>query len=57
MAIPVVGDWISTGKTSVGVFDEGAIWYLDVDGSGSWSIGDLAFPFGQAGDKPVVGNW
>ena len=34
-----------------------AVWYLDMDGDGRWSDGDLKCDFGQAGDMPVVGDW
>jgi len=52
----VVGDWNGDGIYSVGVFREGR-WFLDLDGDGRWSAGDLMVDFGQAGDLPVVGDW
>jgi protocatechuate 3,4-dioxygenase beta subunit len=54
--IPLVGDWNGDGIDTVAVFNGGQ-WYLDVDGDGKWSEGDLAFTYGQKGDTPVVGDW
>jgi beta-propeller repeat-containing protein len=42
-----------------GVFLNGS-WYLDYNGNGVWdgaAAGDRLYTFGQAGDKPVVGDW
>ncbi len=52
----VAGDFNGDGISTVGVFREG-IWYLDNDGDGRWSDGDLAFRFGKPGDLPVVGDF
>ena len=58
--IPVVGDWKREGISRIGVYREG-IWYLDMDGNGTW--GGCATggpdaclgPFGVVpGDLPVV---
>jgi protocatechuate 3,4-dioxygenase beta subunit len=52
----LVGDWNGDGIYTVGVFRNGT-WYLDMDGDGRWSDGDVAIEFGQEGDLPVVGDW
>lgn len=54
--VPLVGDWNGDGIDTVAVFNGGQ-WYLDVDGDGKWSDGDIAFTYGLKGDKPVVGDW
>ncbi len=69
--IPVVGDWTGDGITKIGVFRSG-MWYLDMDGNGSWNpeplcqcpagspcltAVDAGYAFGMAGDYPVVGDW
>ncbi len=54
--IAVVGDWNGDGIYTVGIFRNG-VWYLDMDGDGRWSEGDLMVQFGQEGDLPVVGDW
>jgi len=57
--VPVVGDWNGDRWTKVGVFREGFLWILDVNGSQSYKPGiSQAFAFGGiGGDKPVVGTW
>jgi hypothetical protein len=55
-AIPVAGDWNGDGVTDVGVFFEGD-WYLDLDGDGRWSEGDLWAQLGSRDDIPVTGDW
>jgi hypothetical protein len=55
-AIPVVGDWDSSGVKRIGAFLNGA-WYLDVNGNGVFDAGDKTVSFGQAGDLPVIGDW
>ncbi len=58
--LPVVGDWNGDGRDDIGVWRPSTrIFYLDRDGSLSWSAGvDLvSAPFGHAGDLPVVGDW
>jgi len=59
--LPVVGDWNGDGIDDIGVFrNVGSLgrFYLDANGSGTWSTADDAlFTFGNAGDKPVVGDW
>ena len=52
----VVGDWNGDGIHTIGIFRDG-VWFLDMDGDGRWSKGDVAVEFGQAGDIPVVGDW
>ena len=54
--IPVAGDWNGDGVTTIGVFRDGE-WFLDSDGDGKWSKGDVHAHFGQPGDIPVVGDW
>lgn len=55
-AIPVAGDWNGDGVTDVGVFLDGD-WYLDLDGDGRWSEGDLWAQLGSRDDLPVTGDW
>jgi hypothetical protein len=52
----VVGDWNGDGIYTIGIFRDGA-WFLDMDGDGRWSEGDVAVQYGQEGDLPVVGDW
>jgi hypothetical protein len=52
----VAGDWNGDGIRTVGIFRNGA-WFLDMDGDGRWSDGDISVEFGQEGDLPVVGDW
>ena len=40
----------------IGVFRNGH-WFLDANGNGIWDEGDIHYVFGQAGDRPVVGDW
>ena len=54
--IPVAGDWNGKGVATIGVFRDGE-WFLDSDGDGKWSQGNIHAHFGQAGDIPVVGDW
>jgi hypothetical protein len=54
--IAVTGDWNGDGIYTVGVFRNG-VWFLDMDGDGRWSKGDLVVDYGQEGDLPVVGDW
>ena len=54
--IAVIGDWNGDGIYNIGIFRDG-VWFLDMDGDGRWSEGDLVVEFGQAGDLPVVGDW
>lgn len=53
---PLVGDFNGDGIATIGVFREGE-WFLDMDGDGQWSPGDVYAQFGEAGDLPVVGDW
>jgi protocatechuate 3,4-dioxygenase beta subunit len=53
---PVAGDWNGDGVSTVGVFRDGT-WYLDIDGNGRWSPGDVTAEYGQAGDVAVVGDF
>jgi serine-aspartate repeat-containing protein C/D/E len=54
--IAVTGDWNGDGIYTIGIFRKG-VWFLDMDGDGRWSEGDVAAEFGQEGDLPVVGDW
>lgn len=54
--VPVSGDFTGDGITNIGVFKDGR-WWLDTDGNGRWSEGDLEFIYGQAGDLPIVGDF
>jgi serine-aspartate repeat-containing protein C/D/E len=54
--IPVSGDFTGDGITNIGVFKDGR-WWLDADGNGRWSEGDLEFVYGEKGDIPIVGDW
>jgi hypothetical protein len=58
--IPVVGDWTGAGITNLGIYRRG-MWYLDLDGNGSWDGCEVDACFGPFGgmqeDKPVVGDW
>ena len=42
--------------SDIGVYKDG-VWYLDMDGSGTWSAGDRADRFGGAGWAAMVGDW
>jgi hypothetical protein len=52
----VTGDWNGDGVTNIGIFYNG-VWFLDADGDGRWSKGDVEITLGQGGDIPVVGDW
>lgn len=54
--IAVTGDWNGDGIATIGVFRNGT-WFLDMDGDGRWSQGDVMVEYGQDGDIPVVGDW
>ena len=41
---------------SLGVLRD-SYWFLDVNGSDSWDVGDERFRFGTVGDIPAVGDW
>jgi hypothetical protein len=58
--IPVVGDWNGDGRSKVGLFRQGFLWILDVNGNGvlDTANGDKVFAFGGVtGDVPIVGDW
>jgi uncharacterized protein (DUF2141 family) len=58
---PVVGDWDGTGVIRIGVFRPSTgQWFLDMNGNGQLddcSVDACLGPFGQTGDRPVVGKW
>ena len=61
---PVVGDWNGDGKSDVGVYavnpnTSQGVWYLDVNGNGTWDSTDQAgeISLGWTGAIPVVGKW
>jgi protocatechuate 3,4-dioxygenase beta subunit len=54
--VAVTGDWNGDGVTNIGIFYNGT-WFLDADGDGQWSAGDVEITLGQAGDIPVVGDF
>jgi len=64
--LPVVGAWAAQTSgwfgpprpKSIGVYRGAGTWALDVNGNGAWDATDVAYyNFGQAGDKPIVGDW
>jgi hypothetical protein len=58
---PVVGDWDGSGVIRIGVFRPSTgQWFLDMNGNGQLddcSVDTCIGPFGQTGDRPVVGKW
>ena len=58
--VPVSGDWFGLDFTAIGVFRPNTgQWLLD-NGNGvleSCLVDKCFGPFGQAGDKPIVGDW
>lgn len=54
--IPIAGDFNGDGLDELGMFVDGR-WYVDLDGNGQWSSGDLWAKLGGPGDRPVVGDW
>ena len=63
--IPIVGDWTGDGIDKIGIYRNGW-WFLDLDGSRSWSgcpeMGggtDACFTGfgGYPEDIPIVGDW
>ncbi|HEY7220929.1 MAG TPA: fibronectin type III domain-containing protein [Candidatus Binatia bacterium] len=59
--LPVVAPWNGGQQSLPGVFDKGtATWFVDANGNSELDgceLSTCAFVFGQAGDKPVVGDW
>lgn len=59
--LPVVGDWLGTGSTRIGVFDPNTReWQLDQNGNDSWEgcAVDLCLgPFWTRAGLPVAGRW
>jgi C1A family cysteine protease len=58
--VPVIADWLGTGKDKIGVFRNG-FWILDGNGNYLWdgtgTGNDIVAGFGAAGDVPVVKDW
>ena len=52
--IPVAGDWTGDGIDKIGLFVDGT-WYLDT--TGDFRFDTQIRGFGQAGDRPVVGDF
>jgi hypothetical protein len=57
--IPVMGDWTGDGKVKAGMYDQTTgNWFLDINGDGVWSVGDIAFAWGYPGTSiPIVGDF
>ena len=59
--IPIVGDWNNSGTIQIGIFRPSTgMWYLDSNGSGTWSgcgPDGCYGQFGMPGDYPVAGDW
>ncbi len=55
-AVPVVGDFNGDGIDEVGVMIDG-IWFVDLNGNGTWDQDDFWVKLGAPGDLPVVGDW
>ena len=59
--LPVVGDWLGSGASRLGVFNPATqMWDLDKNGNSIWEACevDLCFgPFGTVKDLPVSGHW
>jgi len=58
--LPVVGNWDGAGE-KIGIFrPQSGEWLLDLNDNGMWDgspVDRLLGPFGQFGDRPVVGDW
>jgi hypothetical protein len=56
--IPVEGDWLGAGITTIGVFRPSTgTWYLDTTNTDYDAANTIQLQFGMAGDIPVVGKW
>lgn len=58
--IPLIGDWNDDGRDQVGnyrAFGGQGQFILDSNDSGTWNPEDRAVLYGNAGDKPVIGDW
>ncbi len=53
---PVAGDFNGDGVATIAIF-RGGVWFLDIDGDGRWSKGDLKVKAGRRGDVPLVGDF
>jgi len=53
---PVAGDWDGDGVSEIGVYLDG-LWFLDLNGNGTWDEGDLWVRLGTVADRPAVGDW
>ncbi len=58
--LPIVGNWDGAGE-KIGIFrPQSGEWLLDLNDNGMWDgspVDRLFGPFGQFGDRPVVGDW
>jgi hypothetical protein len=57
---PIIGDWNGDGLDDVGIYRPGVTrFFLDLNGNGLWdgTPTDGIFPFGIAGDVPIIGDW
>ena len=51
------GEVTVSAANKIGIFHDGT-WELDLNGNHTWDLpGDMLLNFGQAGDKPVTGDW
>lgn len=50
--IPLLGDWIGSGRDMPGVFADG-VWHLRRADGGS----NIVFAYGNPGDRPIAGDW
>ena len=55
--VPVVGDWTGSGKTKIGIWNNG-FWYLDLNGDGAFTSNEFyAFGGNGSGEVPITGDW
>ena len=59
--LPVVGDWLGSGKSRLGVFNPATqMWDLDKNGDSIWEACEVDLclgPLGTVKDLPVSGHW
>lgn len=54
--LPIAGDFNGDGFDELGIFVDGH-WFVDFNGNGVWDADDWWLEFGEAGDRPIVGDW